>query len=169
MSKGFFNIAELLICCIIIVIVATFIFMYANPTEINRRSRDAIRMSDLSNLQQVINLMLLEKEVIDPYVLCFNLPSPCSESSYPKNLNSNKVNGTGWIKINFQKDSKIFIHSVLPIDPLNTAAFNYTYTGKGQFFKLTTILESEKYKNLMQNDGGKDSQRYEVGNNLNLD
>lgn len=166
-QKGFFSIAELLISLFIIVIVATFTLLYMNPFEINKRARDAVRLADLANLQQAINLIILEKSNTNPFLLCYNLAFPCSESSYPQNSNTNKRDGRGWVKINFS-DGKSTKNVALPVDPLNNGSHNYTYTASGFSYEINAVLESERYLKMMAEDGGNNDTRLEVGNKLNL-
>ncbi|MGC8776172.1 MAG: LamG domain-containing protein, partial [Minisyncoccia bacterium] len=77
---------------------------------------------------------------------------------------------TGWIPIDFTKQSFGKTLSKLPIDPINqTSTGNYyTYATRGSW-ELTTRFESQKYiLSQPNNDGGIDPALYEVGTNLSI-
>lgn len=78
----------------------------------------------------------------------WDLPIPTSGWSYncvPAN-NLQKIDGTGWIPINFKNLSFGQTLSKLPIDPLNnsTAYYTYIYDSTTNHFELNSILESFK-------------------------
>ena len=58
-NKGF-TLIELIVVIVIVAILATVIVLVVNPMELTKRSKDAVRMTDLANLQQVINIDLQE-------------------------------------------------------------------------------------------------------------
>jgi len=101
------------------------------------------------------------------------------------------VDGTGWIKIAFKNLSSGSPISNLPVDPTNTVASGtplktdlvYRYAcqngtsatiGSGlpaYVFEADAVLESTAYTiddNKMAKDGGDNTDKYEVGNSLNL-
>ena len=97
-----------------------------------------------------------------------------------------KVDGTGWIPVNFGAVTAGSPISNLPIDPTNivsTTPVNtdlvYRYacaapsgTGVSPSYELDAVLESAAYttapNNMMLNDGGNTDNYYETGTNLNI-
>lgn len=98
-----------------------------------------------------------------------------------------KVDGTGWIPINFKALTSGAPIATLPVDPINTTSaaasasdlvYRYacqnrsTVSGKPSFiYEIDAVLESNAYtvdNNLHANDGGDNSSFYETGNSLNL-
>lgn len=49
---------------------------------------------------------------------------------------------------------------------MNNAEYNYTYISDGNFWKVEAVLESSDYQKLMQDDGGDQNDKYEVGTNI---
>lgn len=96
--------------------------------------------------------------------------------------NLGKVDGTGWLPINFTTMSGGSPISALPVDPVNTIAdlanpkstdlvYRYICTEKDLTYEIHATLESTAYTvtdNKMQNDGGSANEYYEVGTSLNL-
>ncbi|MEX2032993.1 MAG: hypothetical protein WD889_00330, partial [Candidatus Colwellbacteria bacterium] len=79
-----------------------------------------------------------------------------------------KVDGTGWLPVDFSSIIGGSPLSVLPIDPVNASSSDnyYTYV-KGGSWELTSYPESKKYLLLASQDGG-DSVKYEAGTNKSL-
>jgi hypothetical protein len=87
------------------------------------------------------------------------LPSGYSYACASQN-NYRKVDGNGWIPINFSLDSTSKYFTQLPIDPLNNNVYYYTYFPGGSF-ELTALLTKPRSASL--NDGGYGTQTYETG------
>ncbi|MCX6736945.1 MAG: LamG domain-containing protein, partial [Candidatus Parcubacteria bacterium] len=78
-----------------------------------------------------------------------------------------KVDGTGWIPINFTNVTGYSLVS-LPIDPKNNNIYYYAYVTGGSW-SLSSLLESEKrLKEVATKDQGTDDGRYEIGSDLSL-
>ena len=85
--------------------------------------------------------------------------------------NYRKVNGTGWIPINFSQTTTGSRSplSTLPVDPTNTSAYYYAYVANStSTYEIDAFMESKKYgkggsQDAVQNDGGDNSNAYEVG------
>lgn len=179
-ARGF-TLVELLVVIAIIAVLAAVVVLIINPLELTRRSRDAARLSDLSNLQQAINVGVQESTSSgSAAILCFNISAPCTESTYPLGASARKSDGTGWVKVNLSTQKSVSVPT-LPVDPLNDNDYHYTYKSDGNAWEIDTRLESDQQKAKMDNDGGDcDSSndtgapsgvnkgRYEVGSNLTL-
>lgn len=167
MSKGF-TLIELLVVISIIAIIAAVVSIIINPLETIRRARDANRLSDLANLQIAVNVLIQEKPGLSQTVLC-QAPSspPCSGTS--TDPNSRNPDGSGWVKVKFDPQGPIS-SSTLPIDPLNSGQSVYAYAtnATGDKWEINAVLESDREKWRMSQDGGNNPQKYEIGLSLDI-
>lgn len=169
MSKGF-TLIELLVVISIIAIIAAVVSIIINPLETIRRARDANRLSDLANLQIAINVLIQEKPGASQTVLC-QAPSspPCSGTS--TDSNSRNPDGSGWVKVKFDPAGAGPISSsTLPTDPINSGGSVYTYAtnAAGEKWEINAVLESDREKWRMQQDGGNNPNKYEIGLGLDI-
>ena len=169
-SKGF-TLVELLVVIAIIAILAAVVVLIINPLELTRRGRDAARLSDLANLQNAINVAVQESTGSGAVaVLCKVQGSyPCNGSSQTQTRVSD---GTGWVKTDLSTQKSVSVPT-LPVDPVNSPTYHYTYCANNDAWEINTVLESDQQKSKMQNDGGNENAldttgRYEVGSNLTL-
>lgn len=157
-SAGF-TLVELLVVIAIIAILATVVVLIINPLELIKRSRDSVRMKDLSNLASAINVSLQEATSSAVAILCKeNGTYPCNGSS---NIASRLTNGTGWVKADLSQ--KAVTVPTLPIDPLNNNEFHYTYCANNDVWEINATLESDTLKPKMYSDGGNEGDRYRRG------
>ena len=168
--KGF-TLVELLVVIAIIAILAAVVVLIINPLELTRRGRDAARLSDLANLQNAINVAVQEATGSGAVaVLCKQSGTyPCNGSS---NTGTRVSDGTGWAKTDLSTQKSVSVPT-LPIDPVNTVTYHYTYCADKDAWEIDTVLESDQQKGKMASDGGNENAtdttgRYEVGSNLSL-
>jgi prepilin-type N-terminal cleavage/methylation domain-containing protein len=197
-AKGF-TLIEVLISVSIVALIATTLIIATNPNEIFKQARDSRRMADLTALSTAISLYVNSGSSINMdgqggitckggsnqkvYVSIPNNQTP------PQNLplgwsygqvtstNLKKIDGTGWIPINFATLVGGSPISSLPVDPINSFTKNlfYSYTCKSNgAFELTATLESKKYNMngsdpKTSTDGGTDRFLFEIGTDLTLD
>ncbi len=193
MKRGF-TLIELLIVIAIVAVLAIAIVIILNPAELLKQARDSTRLSDLDNLNKAIALFSVQDPAgsigdsdkiyvslpdtdnqdpaeCDEYTTGGLLPLPPATFSYvcKKIDDYRKINGNGWIPINFETLAAGPPLSILPVDPVNTVAngLYFTYV-RGGSWKLTALFESQKKAKVMASDGGPDVGIYEVGTNLNL-
>lgn len=154
---------KILISLVIIIpfvaIFASIIVLIINPLELTHRSRDAVRLSDLANIQKAIN----ETAGANPSmnIFCNDQPNSCDGDS-TNNGNVRKTDGTGWVKI------KTPSLATLPIDPVNNAPYSYKYCSDGKEWEIQAAVESKQILEKAKNDGGDKDNQYEVGTNLKL-
>jgi len=103
-------------------------------------------------------------------------------ASQVSKANLGKIDGTGWLPINFTTMSGGSPISALPVDPVNTIAdlanpkstdlvYRYICSEQNLTYKLATTLESEAYTvtdNKMSKDGGSNNSYYEAGTGMAL-
>ena len=165
-----FTLVELLIVIAIIAILAAVVVLIINPVEITKRTRDATRLSDLTTLQNAINVSVQEATGASGYALYCNDPNAttdCTGTSNPAGAASQAINGTGWVKINLSNQNSVQVPT-LPVDPLNNSAFHYRYCGTTTGWKMLTRLESIKESGRMLTDGGSSNADYETGSVLSI-
>lgn len=165
-AKGF-TLIELLIVIAIIAILAAVVVLIINPLELMMQSRDSVRLADVTNLKLAISVASQEATASGQDVLCSGGAAPCAESSQPVIVSTRKVDGTGWVKANLTAQKSVTM-STLPVDPLNNAAYYYSYKSDGSTWEINATLESDKYKGKMSTDGGDNDNVYEDGSNLKL-
>jgi len=66
------------------------------------------------------------------------------------------VDGNGWVGVDLTGTSGGSTIAALPLDPTNSATYQYAYNGEStnKTFELNCRLESEKYRVEMTTDGG---------------
>lgn len=189
-----FTLIELLIVIGVLATLSTASVLMLNPVEMLKQSRDTMRFNDLGSLNNA--LMLFQMASSAPigtnqtvYIslpdLDNALPKDCAEYtlpvlpagwSYSCALLSDyrKVDGNGWIPVDFGQISNGSPLASLPVDPINDIQgnFYYAYTIGGSW-ELNATVEASK-NNLgggndrVSTDGGDDFTKYEVGTNLTL-
>ncbi len=151
-NKRSFTLIELLIVLALISILASILIVILKPGEILKRSRDTKRISDLNNLDKLIQLM----STYDPnfnelnyassnivYISLQDSNSNCSSYqnqlpplpsgwSYRCSPNPQNIDGTGWIPIPFNTNPLININK-LPIDPINKPPYYYSFVVGGSY------------------------------------
>jgi len=163
--KGF-TLVELLVVIAIVAILAAVVVLIINPLELTRRGRDAARLTDLSNLQNAINVAVQESTGSGAVaVLCKDAGSyPCSGSSH---TGTRASDGSGWVKTDMSAQQSVSVPT-LPVDPVNSTAYHYTYCADNDTWEINTVLESSQQSGKMSTDGGNENTRYEVGSNLTI-
>lgn len=163
-ARGF-TLVELLVVIAIVGILAAVVVLIINPLELTKRSRDAARLTDLSNLQQAINVALQESTQ-SANILCSGAEAPCSGQS---NTGTRASDGTGWVKVNLSAQKSVSVPT-LPVDPINDATYHYNYgtNAGGTAWEINATLESQQQSGKMATDGGNNDNVYEVGSDLTL-
>lgn len=168
-----FTLVELLVVIAIIAVLAAVVVLIINPLELTRRSRDAARLTDLSNLQQAINVAVQESTSSGTYLLCNGASNPSCVGDSVSGTRTN--NGTGWVKVNLGAQGSVSVPT-LPVDPVNSSGvngFHYLYcadkpTNQVEGWEIVTKLESQQQSGKMATDGGTNDNLYEAGSNLGL-
>jgi len=176
--KGF-TLVELLVVIAIIAILAAVVVLIINPLELTRRSRDAARLTDLANLQQAINVSVQEATGSSATDILCSQGLTAGACRGDSDTGTRVANGGGWVQADLTAQRSVSVPT-LPVDPVNSPAYHYTYCSDGNNWEINTRLESEQQAAKMGNDGGDEGgttdstavllsdARYEVGSNLNL-
>ena len=185
-NKGF-TLLELLLVIGILGALSTVVIVIINPVELYKQTRDTRRISDLQTIDKAVSLADFESiflgasstvyvSIPDSSPTCANLGLPSLPFGWSYSCKAQadyrKVDGAGWVPVNFTQISQGSPLPVLLIDPVNTISSGqyYTYVPGGSW-ELTASLESNKYKgidNLTGKDGGTSFNSYEIGNDLKL-
>ncbi|MDP1706500.1 MAG: LamG-like jellyroll fold domain-containing protein [bacterium] len=164
MSRSSFTLIELLVVIAILAILSVAAVLLINPADIIRQSRDTNRLTDLNNLNKALSIFgitnpgdftgtstVIYVSVPDTTTNCANLGLPALPGSYTYQCVTSstltKVDGTGWIPVNFLNISHGSPLNKLPVDPVNTTSTGeyYTYIMGGSW-ELNAVLTSEKYR-----------------------
>ncbi len=183
-SLAGFTLIELLVVIAILAILATVTVLVINPAQMFAQARDSRRATELQSISKAAQLAelqglslgtasVLSVSIPDSSPTCANLSLPALPAGWSyrcaTSADYRKVDGTGWVPVNFSQLSTGAPFSALPIDPVNTVASGYYYTyAPGGSFELNARLESDKYADVAATDGGPDGASLEVGSNLTL-
>ena len=166
-SRGF-TLVELLVVIAIVAILAAVVLLVINPAEIQSRGRDSSRLADLANLNNAISTAVTESDGNTEAVLCDGGTYPCGGLSH---VDGRGNDGSGWVKVDLSQGSLRL--PTLYVDPTNDAAYHFAYCADNDTYELNAVLESDKERGRMNEDGGDqnaldETGRYEVGSALNL-
>lgn len=186
-----FTLVELLIIIGVMAVLATATVLILNPAEFLARARDTNRVTSLDSLHKA--LLIFEANVAgnlgDSAKVYISLPDinndNCATStggsaySLPPlttgktywcvgEANLRKLDGNGWVPVDFMSIPDGSPFSKLPVDPVNSESANlyYTYVMGGSW-QLTALTEAEKHDAAIE-DGGRMPGVYEKGSNLSL-
>jgi prepilin-type N-terminal cleavage/methylation domain-containing protein len=168
MQKGF-TLIELLVVIAIIAILALIVLLALNPVEMQRRSRDSRRLSDMGTLRKAIDLALADGET---------LPT-CGTTTVNTAISSATFGCAG-----STMDISKYL-SVVPEDPYHgtgttqlvtdgsacTVAAGtpaYQFSADGDTYELRSRMESKENCNAVDKDGGEDANYYEIGTDPGL-
>ena len=189
-SRQSFTLIEILVTVALIAVLAVAVILSLNPSELIKQARDSQRMTDMNNLTRAVNLYIGDTggsgfygtssvvyvSIPDTTSTCANLGLPPLSSGWSYKCVSSstlqKTDGTGWIPIDFRKQSFGKTLSKLPIDPINQTStgnyYTYTYNQQTGKYEINTRFESTKRQELALSDGGDNGNVYEQGQSLSL-
>lgn len=187
-----FTLIELMVGIVIVAILSIATITIINPAEFIKQMRDNNRLADITSINNAIRF-LTENEpgtfigtssvvyvsIPDISSTCDNLGLPILPDGWSygcvDNLSVGRVDGTGWIPVNFGHSSAGSSISRLPVDSKNsTSTGNYfTYVASGNKWALAFSPEAENNKlgganNLTIKDRGQKLSLFEVGTDLSL-
>ncbi len=175
MKKGF-TLIELVIVIAILAILAAVVVLTLNPAQLMAQARDSQRISDLNSVKSAIALYLATATTpaigAGPNGMASTTCEGFSAAACTQ-VSSTAATASGWVPIVFASTTGGSPLSSLPVDPTNTATYQYAWKGDATnlLYKITGKLESTKYTAAggpMTTDGGNNSSLYEIGTNLAL-
>jgi len=157
-----------------------------NPANMLAETRDSTRLTDLNAINQALGLyqyysassfgaantiyISIPRAAADDcgYGTGNPLGLPAIPAGYSyvckDTATYRKIDGTGWIPVDFTQISGGSPLATLPVDPVNNAQQGLYYSYIGGSWTLNSMLESQKYLSAKaKTDGGTDDARYEVG------
>lgn len=165
-QKRGFSFVQIIIILVLLVLLIGGIIYVLKPSQVLEKSRDSQRFSDLKNISAALNQYIAEghdfQGLVGPY------------SSIDTGFNNDKarqqIDGKGWIPLNFSSVSQGLPFSSLPIDPLNSATYNYRFgvSVSSKTYEINTVFESPQNKDKLSNDNGNDTSVYELGTDLTI-
>lgn len=163
-SRGGFTLIELLIVIAIIAILAIIVIVAINPAQMLAKSRDSQRLSDTTSIATAVNLYLADGHTFTGLVGPYNSTDGTSDNARKKN------DGTGWIPINFTTVSSGAPLAALPLDPVNSAAYHYTFgvNTTANTYEIDCTFEYSGNISKESADGGNNANEYEVGTDLTI-
>ena len=186
-SSKSFTLVELLIVISILAVLSSAVVVVINPIEMLRQGRDITRMREVSSINRTLSMFQKDRPTVsmglanrihvsipDTSTTCANLGLPTLPLGWEYRCvpiaDLRRIDGNGWIPINFTTMFQGSPLASLPIDPTNTAASSnfYVYITDGRTWVLASLLESERHAPSAARDGGTDSARFEAGTNLSL-
>lgn len=156
MKKGF-TIVELLAVMAMMSVLLSVVYFSTDVLGNKMRTRDTKRLSDLNLFDRAINEYLLDNKSYPDLAQTLRVSTTIAAggSSLESAL-------SGWVDENFTG-----YLTKIPTDPINDEHYFYSYIQDGSNgYEINAVLESMVLE--MQNDGGNDPNRYEMGNNLLL-
>jgi prepilin-type N-terminal cleavage/methylation domain-containing protein len=154
-----FTLLELLLVIGILGILGGVSLLILNPTELLAATRDSERLSDMRILSQLFASYTTQVSELygNPEDIYLSLPDDhldCSSYDLPdlpfgysyhcvSETNLKKVDGAGWIPVNFNSIPGGSPMASLPIDPTNNSSYYYSFV-EGGSYSLISFLESQK-------------------------
>ena len=127
--------------------------------QAKRIFRDEQRLRDVQDLRERIELF---------YEIFGHYPQSAAEEPFIDQSTSADSDNL-WIK-GFHNRNFMSAQG-LPVDPLNNSKYYYQYKSDkppADEYEINIVFETKKYRQMMQDDGGNDSQKYETGTDLEL-
>jgi prepilin-type N-terminal cleavage/methylation domain-containing protein len=152
-----FTLVEMVVVIALISLLSAFLTVIINPVQMRRKVRDVARLVDLGNLLQAV----------EGYVADYGYPPDeenvlrMSDQPVVAGVAPQLSDGRGWLGEDLSSSL-----AKLPTDPLNISPFVYSYKRVERKFELDAVLE--EYAEMMSDDSGNDSGRYELGTDLTI-
>src|SRR3989344_6127875 len=186
--KSGFTLIELVLVVGVVGILATVTVLLINPVEFLKQGRDARRIAELRTVNDALGVVQFYKPSalgIPDDIIYVSIPSataPDCDPSLPPppfpwsyecktQADYRKVDGSGWIPVDFNSVSTVPPLGVLPVDSINVAEDGLYYTYVKGSWELNAMMESIAYndggeKNVVGNDGGDTNLLFEIGTEL---
>jgi prepilin-type N-terminal cleavage/methylation domain-containing protein len=192
LDRRSFTLIELLIVIAVVAVLSVVVVLVLNPAELLKQARDSNRIADMEMLNKALTLYLGDRggslgtasttylSLVDLTATStagtncagVGLTAPAGWSYHcAASSTARKLDGTGWIPLNFSSITFSPPFSALPLDPTNTSSSGlyYLYIPGSTNYALAAGLQSNKYLGSMgSGDQGVDPARLETGSNRAL-
>jgi prepilin-type N-terminal cleavage/methylation domain-containing protein len=176
-----FTLIELLVVVAIIAILALVVMLALNPVEMQRRSRDSRRLSDLGTVRRALDLALVDGASLKGTTTTLYTNNTGASGA----LDATSLNNLVGVDI-----SKYL--ATIPQDPqfgatgtniqttngtcgatpgtapIDKAAMVYSFSSNGDTYEINAYLESTDNCAIPKDDGGNNAAKYEMGTKLTL-
>ncbi|MCL5407420.1 MAG: hypothetical protein M1429_02910 [Patescibacteria group bacterium] len=165
-AKGGFSFVQILIILTLVALLIAGVIFIIKPSKVLEKSRDSQRFSDMKNLSTAINQYLADshdfKGLVGPY--------SSIDTGFKDDSVRQKIDGTGWVPINFKLISTGAPFDTLPLDPLNSAIYNYRLgvSVSSKTYEIDCVFESPENISRHSTDGGNNPNAYELGTDLTI-
>jgi len=163
--KGF-TLVELSLTIAIVAALSTLVVVVFNPAELSAQMRDGQRFAAIGTLRETVGVLVAENPAAgfgatnrvfislpDTFHDCPNvrllLPPPPAGRTYHCVTAENlmRIDGHGWLPVNFTAIRGGSPISVLPIDPINNPSFFYEYIPATHHrYTFSARIESIRYR-----------------------
>ncbi len=148
------TLVEIAIVSAILTVLTLVVLIVIKPHELYKKSRDTVRVKELSQLYEAIHEYKLKNGVYPGEEgIVYRSDSPIS--SDPRSADH------GWIAADLSKFTQIQF-----IDPTNNSTYHYVYTHSDSDFELNATLETKL--DTMKSDKGDNDSMFEIGTLLDL-
>lgn len=164
--RGGFSFIQILIILVLIAILGGAIIYILKPSKVLEKSRDAKRFADIKEISMAINQYLADKHDFQGLVG----PYSSIDAGFANDSAREKIDGKGWIPLDFTIISTGAPFNLLPIDPLNNSTYNYRLgvAVSNKTYELDCIFEDQENITKHSTDGGNNPNVYELGTDLTI-
>lgn len=156
-----YSIVNILMILVLILIIVLLAVKFIHPQKYLDQTRDAQRLSDVTSLATALDLYIADGQSLSQLKL---------NQTYSSLMGSSNLGGTGWLPLNFSLVSSGVPIKSVPLDPLNNQGFYYRVgiNSQNQTYEIDCRFENAKNIVKAKNDGGNNSDWYEVGTDLTI-
>jgi len=174
-NKKGFTLIELLVVMGILGILMAVTILVINPAQYLARARDTQRINDIQAVNSAVAMAIANGDDLVSVTNCFasiagTAAIACNGgSSVSPTVGDRTTAGTaGWVRGVITTGTL----SALPIDPVNSTTYFYLWASSSTNYEINASkMESTYYtttNNIAGNDGGGNSNAYEIGSSLTL-
>lgn len=161
-----FTFIQILLVLALIAVVAIILVIIIKPSKILEKSRDSQRFTDVKMLSEAINRYLAEGHNFQGLVGPYSSIDP----GFSNDTLRQKIDGSGWLPINFEVMTSGAPLQELPLDPLNNITHNYRFGAStiNKTYEINCVFESPENIPKLSTDGGNDADIFEIGTDLTI-
>ncbi|MEI6039873.1 MAG: hypothetical protein WCP93_00820 [Candidatus Berkelbacteria bacterium] len=160
-KEWFFSVINILLVLLVLTSLVFLVVKIVNPNKYLDKTRDAKRLNDLTSLQTAIDLYIADGQNFDQLT---------SSQTYKSLVRDDSLGGQGWLPLNFKLVSSGVPIDFLPVDPTNQGDYYYKFGVNlaNKTYEIDCRFESPSFIYKAKNDGGNNSDWYELGTDLTI-